>query len=158
KCAGIQRAGKRDVSVSFDPNLLLSFYQSKLTTSSLLNASQASGGAVPTSTATNAAGGTPGPATANDVTPWSQTPLAQNAMDAKVLSTTNFLDTSNVPVLTPSTADGKTEQDNQKLFSLYTAVNTLAYIAKMGQRDGMTAGQLAGLNTRFQTGLQQIQS
>ena len=144
------------MSVSFDPNLLLSFYQSKLTTSSLLNASQASGGAA-SAAATTTTNGKPS-ATAKDVTPWSVTPLAQNAMDAKVLGTTNFLDTSNVPVLTPSTADGKTEQDNQKLFSLYSAVNTLAYIAKMGQRPDMTAGQLAGLNARFQTGLSQVQS
>ena len=141
------------MSVSFAPNLLLSFYASKLTTSTLLNASQTSGGAVPTA---NSLTGKTG-ATAKEVTPWSVTPLAQNAMDAKVLNTTNFLDTTNVPVLTPSTADGKTEQDNQKLFSLYTAVNTLAYIAKMGQRPDMTAGQLAGLNTRFQTGLKQVQ-
>lgn len=143
----------RGVSVSFDPNLLLSFYQSKLTTSSLLNASTASGTAAANAANPLAKTG----ATANDVTPWSQTPPAQNTMDAKVLGTTNFLDTSNVPVLTPSTADGKTEQDNQKLFSLYTAVNTLAYIAKMGQRPDMTAGQLAGLNTRFQAGLKQVQ-
>ncbi|MBL6939856.1 MAG: hypothetical protein ISS15_11665 [Alphaproteobacteria bacterium] len=143
------------MSVSFDPNLLLSFYQSKLTTSTLLSASQASGGAV-ASTANPLSG--PNSATANDVTPWSILPPAQQTMDAKVLGTTNFLDTSKVPVLTPSTVDGKTEQDNQKLFSLYTAVNTLAYIAKMGQRDGMTSGQLAGLNTRFQAGLQQVQN
>ena len=141
------------MSVSFDPNLLLSFYSSKLTTSTLLNASQASGGAVGSGSTAN---GKP-LATAKDVTPWSVTPPAQSTMDAKVLGTTNFLDTSNVPVLTQSTADGKTEQDNQKLFSLYTAVNTLAYIAKMGQRPDMTAGQLAGLNTRFQAGLKQVQ-
>jgi hypothetical protein len=79
-------------------------------------------------------------------------------MDAKVLSTTNFLDTSNVPLGATISSDQKTEQDNQKLFSLYTAVNTLAYIAKMGQRDGMTAGQLAGLNSRFQAGLGQVES
>jgi hypothetical protein len=142
------------VSVSFDPNVLLSFYQSKLTTSTLLNASQASGAAVANPTNPLSI---PNSATANDVTPWSSLPPPQATMDAKVLGTTNFLDTSNVPVLTPSTTDGKTEQDNQKLFSLYSAVNTLAYIAKMGQRDGMTAGQLAGLNTRFQTGLKQVQ-
>ncbi len=78
-------------------------------------------------------------------------------MDAKVLATTNFLDTSNVPLSHSAKEDAQTEQDNQKLFSLYSAVNTLAYIAKMGQREGMTAGQLAGLNTRFQTGLKQVQ-
>ena len=79
-------------------------------------------------------------------------------MDAKVLATTNFLDTSKVPLGTTSSADTKTEQDNQKLFSLYSAVNTLAYIAKMGGRDGATQGQLDGLNARFQAGLGQIQA
>jgi hypothetical protein len=148
-----RKGWSKRVSVSFDPNLLLSFYASKLTTSSLLNASQTGGGAVPTAASLTGKTG----ATANDVTPWSSTPPPQSTMDAKVLGTTNFLDTTNVPVLTPSTADGKTEQDNQKLFSLYTAVNTLAYIAKMGQRPDATAGQLAGLNTRFQTGLKQVQ-
>jgi len=49
------------------------------------------------------------------------------------------------------------EQDNQKLFSLYSAVNTLAYIAKMAQKGTATSGQLAGLNDRFQTGLAQVQ-
>jgi hypothetical protein len=36
-------------------------------------------------------------------------------------------------------------------------VNTLAYIAKMAQRGTATSGQLAGLNDRFQTGLDQVQ-
>ena len=49
------------------------------------------------------------------------------------------------------------EQDNQKLFSLYSAVNTLAYLAKMAQSGTATSGQLAGLNDRFQTGLAQVQ-
>jgi hypothetical protein len=78
--------------------------------------------------------------------------------DAQVLGITNFMDLSQVPVLSGSTADAKTEQDNQKLFALYTAVNNLAYLASMSKRDGMTSGQLAGFNTRFQTGLQQVES
>jgi hypothetical protein len=142
------------VSVGFDPNLLLGFYQSQLMTSaaqatpsSLANAAGTTGSGANSKTS----------ATAKDSPPWEATPPDQNTMDAKVLSTTDFLDTSNVPVLTPSAADAKTEQDNQKLFSLYSAVNTLSYLAKMGQRDGMTDGQLAGLNARFQTGMQQVE-
>ncbi|MEJ1968016.1 MAG: hypothetical protein WDN03_05140 [Rhizomicrobium sp.] len=144
------------MSVSFDPNLLLSFYQAKLTSSAALASNAASANASAQQSLASLTGKTG--ATANDVTPWSVTPPAQATMDAQVLDTTDFLDTSNVPLLTPSTADGKTEQDNQKLFSLYTAVNTLAYIAKMGQRDGTTTGQLAGLDARFQTGLAQVEN
>ena len=136
------------MSVNLDPNLLLSFYQSKLTTNAAALPAQAAQTAAKANTS----------ATAKDVTPWSAKQPAQTAMDAKVLATTNFLDTSNVPLSTSAKADSKTEQDNQKLFSLYAAVNTLAYIAKMGQRDGMTDGQLAGLNARFQTGLSQVQN
>ncbi len=137
------------MSVGLDPNLLLSFYQSKLT--SAATTSTAAQQQLATQTATKTA-------TSADNPPWEATLPAQAIEDAKVLSTTNFLDTSNVPLSTSSAADAKTEQDNQKLFSLYSAVNTLAYIAKMAQRDGQTAGQLAGLNTRFQAGLAQVQS
>ena len=63
-----------------------------------------------------------------------------------------------MPLLSGSTADAKTEQDNQKLFALYTAVNNLAYLASMSQRNGMTSGHMAGYNTRFQAGLQQVES
>ena len=114
------------MSVGIDPNVLLSFYQSKLTTT-----------AAPSASATHTA--TTPKATAKDVTPWTIKQPDQNAMDAKVLATTNFLDTSNVPLSHSTNADSMTEQDNQKLFSLYSAVNTLAYISKMGQREGMTA-------------------
>src|SRR5262249_17212266 len=97
-------------------------------------------------------------ATANDKAPWEATTSAsQQVQDAQVLSTTKFIDLSNVPALANS-ADTKVEQDNQKLFSLYQAVNTLSNLAGMAKRDGMTAGQLTGLNTRFQQGLAQVQS
>ncbi|HKX64808.1 MAG TPA: hypothetical protein VJM78_05820 [Rhizomicrobium sp.] len=96
-------------------------------------------------------------ATANDNPPWN-TPNTNNAaQDAKVLGTTNFLDTSKVPLSKGATSDAKMEQDNQKLFALYSAVNTLAYIAKMAQRGTATSGQLVGLNDRFQKGLAQVQ-
>jgi hypothetical protein len=139
------------VSVGLDPNVLLSFYQSKLTNAVSTPTAQALSGATSSSATASKS------ATAKDAPPWEAPQPNQNAQDAKVLATTNFLDTSNVPLTATTTADQKTEQDNQKLFSLYTAVNTLAYIAKMGQRDGVTSGQLAGLNTRFQAGLKQVQ-
>ena len=139
-------------SVGFDPSLLLSFYQSQLAASpSSIAAANAQG-------SINAAGVLTNSATANDDPPWENPTPSQNARDAQVLSTTNFLDTSNVPVLTPSNADAKTEQDNQKLFSLYTAINNVSYLASMAQRGTTTTGQLAGLNTRFQAGMAQIES
>ncbi len=75
----------------------------------------------------------------------------------QVLSTTNYLNTSNVPLSAGATSDSKMEQDNQKLFSLYNAVNTLSQLAQMAQSSTATSGQLAGYNTRFQTGLCQIE-
>jgi hypothetical protein len=140
-------------SVGFDPSLLLSYYQSQLAAApSNIAAGNAQNGSV------NAAGVLTNSATANDDPPWENPTPTQNARDAQVLSTTNFLDTSNVPVLTPSSADAKTEQDNQKLFSLYTAINNVSYLASMAQRSTTTTGQLAGLNARFQSGLSQIES
>ena len=129
-----------------DPNLLLSFFQAK---QPVATAAQ--------TTATGTTAAKTG-ATAKDLPPWQAPSPSQQAQDAKVLATTNFLNTSNVPLGATTTADAKTEQDNQKLFSLYTAVNTLSYLAKIAGRDTTPSGQLASLNARFQQGLQQIQS
>lgn len=133
--------------IGFDPNLLTSFYQSRLPTATSSSAANSLTSALQKKNS----------ATANDVPPWTLKQPAQAAMDAKVLGTTNFLDTSKVPLSTSTATDARTEQDNQKLFALYSAVNTLAYVAKMGQREGVTPGQLAGLNTRFQAGMKQVQ-
>jgi len=130
---------------TLDMSVLLNYYAAKLPVATQSAASSA------TTTTTNSA-------TANDNPPWEATTApSQQAQDAQVLSTTNFIDLSNVPALA-SNADAEVEQDNQKLFSLYQAVNTLSNLAGMAQRDGMTAGQLVGLNTRFQQGLAQVQS
>jgi hypothetical protein len=127
-----------------DSSTLLSYYQSKLpiapSTGTLTSATQAANSA-----------------TANDNPPWEKTPPAQQARDAQVLGITNFVDTSNVPLSAGTTTGQKTEQDNQKLFALYTAVNNLSYLASMSTRDGMTDGQMAGFNARFQEGLQQVE-
>ena len=97
-------------------------------------------------------------ATANDNPPWNKSMPVNNADTAKVLSTTNFINTSNVPLTPGATSDSKLEQDNQNLFSLYGAVNSLNYLAQLAQNPKETAGQLVGLNTRFQTGLTQVQN
>ena len=137
--------------LSFDSSTLLSYYQAQLSMASARTTAGSASSSASTSSSTSA--------TANDSPPWEDTSQpTQQVRDAQVLGITDFMDLSNVPALSGTTADAKTEQDNQKLFALYTAVKNLTYLASMSQRDGMTAGQLAGFNTRFQTGLQQIES
>ena len=134
----------------FDPSLLLSYYTAKLPVATGQQAAASAPSAVASSISA---------ATANDVIPWENlNPPAQQVEDAKVLSLTNYIDLSNVPQNSGSTPGTKAEQDNQKLFALYQAVNNLAYLAGMSQRAGMTAGQLSGFDARFQTGMQQVQN
>ena len=134
--------------VGFDSSLLVNYYNAKLTsglsTSTATSAAaKAAGSAVPKSTLTP---------------PWDSsipTPSDQ-ALDAQSLADTPYIDLSDVSKYA-NTAGDKLDQDNQKLFALYQGLNRLAYIASMATRDGMTSGQLSGLNTRFQDGLSQIQ-
>ncbi|MDR3526168.1 MAG: SBBP repeat-containing protein [Rhizomicrobium sp.] len=135
---------------SIDMSSLLSYYTAQ-TNQAVTNAVAHSN---TTSTTTSGKTG----ATANDVTPWTKPTPTQQARDAQVLSTTNFIDSTNVPLLAGSATDTKMEQDNQKLFSLYNAINNVSYLATIAKRDTTTDGQRAGYNTRFQAGLQQIQS
>jgi hypothetical protein len=132
-----------------DSSVLLSYYQTQISSSPTAVAAQNALNAT-SSTQTNNA-------TANDDPPWENPQTNSVAQTAQVLSTTNFLNTSNVPLSAGATSDAKLEQDNQKLFSLYTAVNSLAYLAKIAQGSTETSGQLAGLNARFQTGLSQVE-
>src|SRR6516225_12154907 len=131
-----------------DPSVLLGFYQTQLATSP---------SAVAAANAQNAAGTHTNSATAKDSPPWYTPTGSGPAQTAAVLSTTNYINTSNVPLSAGATSDTKMEQDNQRLFSLYSAVNTLSQLAQMAQSSTATSGQLQGLNDRFQTGLQQIQ-
>ena len=128
-------------------SLLLGYYQAQLPAA----ASSTSANSPSTATAADSA-------TANDDPPWS-TPTfgVTDAQTAQVLSTTDFLNTNNVPLTPGATTDGKLEQDNQKLFSLYNSVSNLSYLAQLAQSADETSGQLAGLNTRFQVGLAQVQ-
>ncbi len=91
--------------------------------------------------------------------PW-ETPLAANSpvRDAKILSTTNFINPNNATLTVGASTTDKLAEDNQKLFALYQGVNSLYYLASMSQRSTMTPGQLVGFNTLFQTGLSQVQS
>jgi hypothetical protein len=132
--------------VSFDPSLLVSYYNAQLTQSSV---QPGTGASSPSSSSTSSA--------PTQTPPWTQTPLPTIAENAKVLGTTNFF--ASTTTLTPTTgASAKTEQDNNNLFTLYNAVNSLSTLASMSQNKNATAGQLAGYNTRFQAGLQQLTS
>jgi hypothetical protein len=133
-----------------DSSTLLSYYQAQLSASPSAIAAQSVLNAQQSTSATNSA-------TAKDVLPWTQAQPTLTAQQAKVLGTTNYLDTTNVPLSPGASSDGKMEQDNQKLFSLYNAVNSLAVLTNMAQSSSTTDGQRAGLNTRFQAGLAQIQ-
>jgi hypothetical protein len=136
--------------INFDPSLLLNYYNAQT--------AQVLARTVPHSaTSTKKTSD----ATANDVAPWSSNSARASsgnaAQDAKVLSLTDFIDTSNVPPAAVSDSQ-KLEQDNQKLFSLYNAVSNLQYLATMAGRDDTGSGVISGLNTRFQDALGQIET
>jgi hypothetical protein len=137
------------MSLSIDSATLLNYFNANMPFNTASSSASAS--------SSSSSSGSPS-ATSSDTPPWTIATPAQAIEDAKVMSTTNYLDTSNVPLSAGSTTGTETEQDNQNLFSLYTAVSTLSYLASMAQRTGMTSGQLTGLNTRFQDGLQQVES
>jgi hypothetical protein len=145
------------LSVGLDSSLLLSIYQSQLTSSAALISNQSAAAAAASNASASATGSSSAKATSGDVLPWMNLPTDTNAASAKILNTTNFIDSSNVPLSAATTTDQKTEQDNQKLFTLYNAVYSLATLAKMAQSTTATAGQLAGYNQRLQMGLQQVQ-
>ena len=130
------------MATGIDTSTLLNYYSAKLSTVAA-HASKSSASSSSSSSSKKTS------ATANDVTPWSLSKPSQEAHDKQVLTATSYLDTSNVPQLAGSTSDSKTEQDNQKLFSLYNALNNLSYLASMTKRDGTTSGQMAGYNTRL---------
>src|SRR4051812_11625017 len=113
-------SGSSITGSGLDPSVLLGFYQSQLASSPSAQAAASGRNAALSAAQRNHT------ATAKDTPPWSVPVPASNALTAKVLSTKDFLKTDNVPLSPGATTDSKTEQDNQKLFSLYSAVNTLA--------------------------------
>src|SRR3954471_8274163 len=98
---------------TFDSSVLLNYYAARMPVSAQATAAASSASASAHS------------ATANDQPPWENTAKpSQQALDAQVLGTTKFIDLSKVPPNAGGSVDQKTEQDNQKLFALYQAVNT----------------------------------
>ncbi len=91
--------------------------------------------------------------------PWDEAQPSQLAQNVAILSTTNFIDpTKSQLTAASSAANSKMAEDNQNLFTLYNAVNSLSQLAAIAQQSGATTGQLAGYNSRFQAGLQQVES
>lgn len=130
---------------SIDSSTLLDYIDARAPVTTSSNSARASAATTPTD-----AGGQP---------PWeTPQPAKSPARDAKVLSTTNFVDVNNATLTEGASATDKLAEDNQKLFALYQGVNDLYYLASMSQRSTMTPGQLVGFNTQFQTGLSQVQS
>lgn len=129
----------------FDASLLTSYFNAKASAVQARSTNTAAvASALPKSTLTP---------------PWDSSIPTPNdqALDAQALGNMPYLDLSGV-ARTANTAGQKLDQDNQKLFALYQALNRLAQIAAIGARDGTLSGQLGGLNTRFQDGLSQVQS
>ena len=79
-----------------DPSVLLGFYQTQLATSP---------SAVAAANAQNAAATQTNKATANDSPPWYTPPRSGPAETAAVLSTANYVNTSNVPLSAGATSD-----------------------------------------------------
>ncbi len=140
--------------ITLDSSLLLNYYSAQLSSSAAAAPSPASPG--------TASGSSFGGATANSTgqtPPWiAPTPQNTQALEAQVLATTDFIQQSSTPLVGGGSASAATQADNQKLFTLYQAVSSLGTLAAMASQKGLTAGQAAGYNTRFQTGLAQIES
>jgi len=107
------------------------------------------------STATNSASSS---SASTQTPPWNEPQPSKLAEDVAVLNTTNFIDPSSSQLAAASASSSTTSEDNQNLFTLYNAVNSLTQLASLAQQPGATTGQLAGYDTRFQTGLQQVES
>jgi len=141
--------------LSIDSSTLLSYYSAQLSQNATVAAASGSSSSSTTSSASSSSSST----TAQDTPPWENlNPPSQQAQDAAVLGTTNFIDLDNANLTPGSSTDAKTEADNQKLFALYQGISSLDQLAAMSQASGATAGQMAGYNTRFQAGLQQVES
>ncbi len=160
--------------ITLDSSSLLNFYSSQLQTlaanaqneasssnsQSSANSSSSSGTSSGTSfgkaVTVSSSGATS--SSSSQTPPWDETAPSVQALDAQVLSTTNFIQPNTTPLVGVSGAAKATQEDNQKLFTLYQGVRQLTALASMAAQPGLTAGQLQGYNTRFQTGLQQIES
>jgi hypothetical protein len=146
--------------ISIDSTSLLNFYTAQLQTGVNNAVAEASASAqfLGSSQGTNGSSSSTSNAS-NQTPPWA-TPstLTSQQQAAQILGTTNFIQSSTTPLVGVSGAAKTTAEDNQKLFTLWQAVNQLSQLAGLATQKGLTAGQATGYNTRFQAGLQQVES
>ncbi|HWU25645.1 MAG TPA: hypothetical protein VN154_04520 [Rhizomicrobium sp.] len=149
--------------ITIDSSLLLNYYAAQLNSSATQVSQQANNSAANgNSNATQSSGtsfGQSTSSTSSQTPPWDvQSTLSQQAEEAKILSTTNFVQQSTTPLVGGSATSSKLQADNQKLFTLYQAVSQLSQLANIATQKSLPSGVLAGYNTQFQTGLQQVES
>ena len=153
--------------ITLDSSSLLNYYSSQLQTiaANAQNASSANSQSANSSSSgtsfgqpvTVSSSGTTS-SSSSQTPPWDEPAPSTQALDAQVLSTTNFIQPNTTPLVGSSGATKATQEDNQKLFTLFQGVRQLTTLASMASQKGLTAGQIQGYNTRFQEGLQQIES
>lgn len=160
--------------ITLDSSSLLNFYSSQLQTIAANNqnesASSSNSQNANSSSSTGTAGtsfgkavtvsssGATSSASSSQTPPWDETAPSQQALDAQVLSTTNFIQPNTTPLVGSAGTSKSLQEDNQNLFTLFQGVRQLTTLASMASQKGLTAGQLEGYNTRFQQGLQQVEA
>ena len=157
--------------ITLDSSSLLNFYSSQLQTIAANAQNESAANAQSSSTGTSSAGtsfgkavtvsssGAASSSNSSQTPPWDEAQtLSTQAQQAQVLSTTNFIQQNTTPLVGTSGTSKSVAQDNQNLFTLYQAVSQLSTLAGMASQKGLTAGQQQGYNTRFQEGLQQVES
>lgn len=134
--------------VSFDPNILASYYQAKV---SLVAAN--SGGAVASGTGTGTAStSASGSLQYAPTPPWSSsTAPAASALVQNVLNGLPFINQNAAQLDMPGASD-----DYRSLFSLYQGLNALSGLAAQASASGATSYQSAQYQKAFQRGLSEI--
>lgn len=155
-------------TISLDTSLLVDYYNARINTR-LASSSSSSGKSSQTDS--------------SQIPPWSKSSDPDEVQDKNALSSDAYFDEDNQNLKsaessddssgsllesivkkslskssTSSSSDPSVEQDNEKLFALYQAVERLARLADIATRDETVSGQLPGLDTRLQEGLAEITS
>ncbi len=145
--------------ITISSSLLLDVYSAQLSSAAAAQSNGSSSNQTVQSSASGPSFGSTPSSTNAQTPPW-DIPSTQStqAQDAKVLATTDFIQQSTTPLVGGSSANAKTQADNQNLFTLYQAVNQLSQLAGIAQQKTNTSGELASYNAQFQTGLQQVES
>jgi hypothetical protein len=159
------------VAISFDPSLLLSYYNAKLPlATSQTIASPLQQNQMQTQTPPWDISIAKPPQEIRDVTARDNSTPYFDPTDPLLSSSASKGSTASAPseiaALLNSTLSNNSASatntalagDNDKMFALYSALDRLDYITQMATRDGTVDGQLAGLNQSFQNGLNQVLS